>query len=726
MMRDKEDRYSSRSWWMARGAIVLLAALVFGNVLFGDLLGFDDRFHIVQNSSVMGNSWGTLVDAWRGQYGNLYIPVAYTVWGVVVRVGQSASDGTFAAATMMLHGLSLVLHIGCGLIVLSLARKLGLGVWGAVVCAAVFCVHPVQVESVAWISEGRGLLAAALGLAAVRMFLECVGDSGAGRKWIWGAIGTGLGLLALMSKPSAAMIVGVAAVLMLLLQELGRGSGLGTSGWGRLQIWERLRLLGWLVPLGTASAAALIITSQLQPGGGLPDSTALWTRPLIAADALGFYVRTLLFPWGLTPDYGRTPAAVMRSGWVYAAWLVPVGAVMGMWVLVRRSSRHGDEVKRGQIWMAACTAIVVGTLLPVLGLVNFDHQAISTVADRYLYVGMLGAGLGIGCAAEALRRRWRWGTVIGAAVLIGAWGGLSVRQVGVWKSDLTLWTHGTEVQPGARAAWNNKGMALQVRGDVSGAEKSFRRAVEIEPRFSLARANLGWALLEQERDVEARPWLEGAVEITPKNARALSGLGLVELRAGRPALAVELLSKAIEVPNPHSVDAQTLANLGAGLLQIGEPERARVVLERAIKIEPTRGEAQHNLGLALRDLGRVEEAIAVWSKAIAAGSVGSATKNQLGDLLIKAGRTDEARQVFEGAVQHDGLNAYAMNNLGMLSVQAGNLPQAERWFARAVEAAPAMRTARDNLERARLLLKEQGPKPPATPPAGPGLPPTPP
>jgi Flp pilus assembly protein TadD len=688
---------------VARAVVVLVVALVFARVVGHEILAYDDRYHTVENPAFgggMGVGGGLGFESfavfWRGAYGNLYIPVAYNVWGAVIGGARALGGGMFDARA--LHGLSVVLHAGCGLLVLSILRRLGLGVVGALAGALVFVAHPLQVESVAWLSEARGLLAAVLAFGAVRVFLgradDCVALGTSDWLRVWGRVVGSAGLfgLALLSKPSVAPVFVVAGVLAVVW--LGRA-------------WKRVAVE--LVPWAALAVGDLVVTRMLQPGGGLPDGTAVWTRPLIVGDSLGFYVWKLVWPVGLAADYGRTPAVVMRGAGVWAMWLVPVAAcVTAVWVGKRIGNGAGVDWKK----TLACAAVFVLGCAPVLGLVEFDYQAISTVADRYMYLPMLGVAVWVGMMVGAIHGVGPKAVRIGGVIVLVVLGVMSWVQAGVWRDSVALWSHAVAVRPDARTAQNNLGDALLARGDLEGALRHFRRAMEIEPRFALARANVGWVLVEMGRDAEAREELARAVEMVPTMGRALAGLGLVELRAGRTEDAVAVLARAVE-QMPGDADVRT--NYGAALMERGDFAGAVREFGRAVEMRGGEGEgsnqARHNLGLAMMRSGDVDGAITVWREALrkglGGGAGGNVTRMVLADALLKRGDLAEARRLFEALLRVDAQSAYVLNNLGLIAVRMEDVDGAIEYFERAVRADPEMRVARENLANARAL-KERG------------------
>ena len=284
--------------------LILIAATVavFGQVGGHEFLSWDDNIHVTENPLLNPVRWGGVAELWQQPYWGLYIPLSYTFFaGEMAAAGSPPDPAVF-------HLVNLALHVGCVLLVFAILRRL-FGHDGAACCGALlFGLHPVQVESVAWISETRGVLCGVFSLVAVWLYLRYADVPGSRRsRIIHYALATAAFVLALLCKPAAVAVPLLIGVL---------DAGLLRRPWRQV-----LMCVGpWLVvALGWTA-----FTSQLQPGGSLPHDLPIWARPLVAGDALAFYLYKLAAPLQCGPDYGRTPRWVMDRWWVlYLAWLLP-------------------------------------------------------------------------------------------------------------------------------------------------------------------------------------------------------------------------------------------------------------------------------------------------------------------------------------------------------------------------------------------------------------------
>lgn len=586
---------------LAIAALWVLVLLTFGGVRAHEWLDYDDRFHVLENPHFRSLGIESLAGIWREQYGNLYIPVAYTFWGGLAWLvrGWTGAVDTGVLSPAAFQCVKLALHALNATLVFLILRTLGARVWGTLLGAAVFAFHPLQVESVAWISETRGLLAALFGLSAAWFYLRWSrGVAG----WLGYALALLLFALALLSKPSAITLpVMIGVIDVFVVRRSVRTAVVA------------------LAPFGLLAAAALWLTRALQPGTGAAEVGVLWwQRPLIAGDALAFYFGKFGWPLAMTPDYGRTPGFVLgqTGAWPSFAWLIPALAlvVVVYWAWREKWGGLGRVVLGG-------FGVFVGALLPVLGLVPFDHQEISTVADRYMYLAMLGPAI-IVAFAVAVTPRWGgearragWERVIGGMCVL-AIGLLAMRshdQVRHWRNDLTLWSHSLEVSPKSATTLTNLGYALANRGRNEEAIQLYKRSIDAGPNLALARINLAWSTMDVGRFSDAMELFDDAVQRAPQASRAWVGRGILFSRIGRHADALASFRKAAEV-NPNDSDAH--GNLALSLFEAGDLAAASKHFARSLELRPGFAPTWFNFGLMLEAQGKTEEARAAWERAL--------------------------------------------------------------------------------------------------------------
>jgi Flp pilus assembly protein TadD len=375
--------------------------------------------------------------------------------------------------------------------------------------------------------------------------------------------------------------------------------------------------------------------------------------------------------------------------WPWLALLLAAAATLAIVLLARRSR---IVLFAAAVWLLA--------LLPVLGLSTFHHQAISTVADRYAYLAMLGPAVLL--AAWLARRRGRVAWISGgAAIAACAW--LSFAQVPHWRSDETLWRHACEVNPMSPVARNNLGREYQRQGRIADAAPHLERAAELDPRSADILVNLGEVRSAQGRGVEAAALYRRAIELAPGNVRPRIDLGIELAQAGRDAEAAAMLESALAL---EPEQAEALTNLAVLDLRAGRLESAAARLEQVLAVRPHHMVAVHNLGLVRAAQLRWAEAAEHWGLAIGLGVRTLEIYLRRGDAFIRAGMLDEAEHSYLECTSTHPKAYEPHNNLGLLYIRRGRVEEAVRAFERASALAPEASEPRENLAAARRLLED--------------------
>ena len=355
-------------WLLA--AVVLLA---FSPVITAEFVKWDDPHNTFDNPRISSPSPGNVLYFWSHAYKDLYIPVTYTVWAVISVAARTQTPDALGATLnpYLFHAANLLVHVAGSILVYQILRLLFRFAVPAALGAALFGLHPTQVESVAWVSGLKDVLAGCLALAALYLYFRHATE----QRWQPYALATLCFILAMLSKPSAVTVPLLAALLdYLLLRRPIRRVLLSAGPWLLLAI------------------PVIIIGKLAQPAMRLEFVPPLYARPLVALDALGFYLYKLVAPLHLAIDYGRSPRWLWSSPQLFWTWTVPV-AVTATLLLLR---------KRFPIALVAAAAFALA-LLPTLGLVPFDFQAYSTTADHYLYLAMLAPALLLAAALGRAR-----------------------------------------------------------------------------------------------------------------------------------------------------------------------------------------------------------------------------------------------------------------------------------------------------------------------------------
>ncbi len=650
---------------------VLLFAFVLGVFLpaiENDFIGYDDPDYLVSNAPVTGGlSWENLKWAFSSAEAANWHPLTW--------LSHQVDCELFGLRPWGHHLSSILLHSANALLLfLFLVRATGV-VSASFVIAALFGVHPLRVESVAWIAERKDVL------CGFFFFLALIAYSGYAKRSIafsgvvdqpsaidvelpepphrtpgWHRSRTAAYLLALfffalalMSKP---MAVSLPCVLLLL------------DFWpfSRLQFATRELSLRRLAPLVVEKLPFLVlailgcaITFSVQRQGGalvagLPTMSRI-DNPFIAYSR---YLEKLCWPMNLAPFYPPVPH-----------W--PVVAVAGSLVLLAGLTVAAWMLRRAQPWILAGWLWFLGTLLPVIGLVPAGEQS---MADRYTYLPSIGVLLAVVSAfATVFHRpqiRFLLPGIATAAALF--YTGLTWQQIGYWRDTETLFRHAIAVTKNNYLAYNNLGTALDQQGRLDEAVKHFEAALRIRPAYAQAHNNLGVALDKQ----------------------------------GRGDLALDHYLEALHL-NPNYAEAHN--NLATVLEKQGRIEDATRHYRLALMLRPGFAAAHHNLGVALGHQGHVDEAVQELRAALRLQPDYLEAHNDLGVLFEKQGRLDEAIAEYAQVLRLKPEFARGHFNLGVALVRKGQLNEAAAQFQQALRLDPEYRTARSNLN-AILELKK--------------------
>ena len=558
-------------------AVALVTAAAFSSSLSHDFVTWDDNLHVYENPWLSPVSGAHLAHFWRHSYSDLYIPVSYMLFSALAwiaalsRPDASVTDTGALFDPRLFHAADLAIHIASSLIVLAILRRLVRNDFASAAGALLFAIHPLQVESVAWVAESRGVLAGFFCVAAAWIYVSRARETGLLGAGAWTGM-IALSLLAVLSKPSAAM-------LPVLLFALAAGLRLRPA---------RLALID-LAPLLAVCAPIVWLTRDVQHPAWFC-VVPLAERPVIALDALAFYLGKLVLPVDLIPDYSRTPDVVLRHWWGYATWLLPMCALNGA-IAVRRRAPY----------LLAALAIFAAALLPVLGLVPFGYQAFSTVADRYAYLALLGPAVAAAFALESISSR---PVRIAAGLVLVCLFALTMLQTAHWANSRTLYAYSISVNPGTQPIQYNAGELL-LRSDPAAAEPYFRAAIRANPLLPNAHINLGHVLDATGRPQEALREYIAASRLDPRDPSIAYDIGNTLMDMRRPADALVAYGDAIRLKPSHT---GALNNAGDADLALGRYDDAAAMFRRAAQVRPGEPGFHLNAGLALMKAGKTAEA----------------------------------------------------------------------------------------------------------------------
>jgi protein O-mannosyl-transferase len=611
-------------WWLDLGICLLLLALtlaVYSQVRSYEFVNYDDPQYVGENVHVRA---GLTVDgvAWALQSFDA------ANWFPLTWLSHMTDSQFFGMDSGWHHLTNVWLHALNALLLFAVLRRMTGARWPSALVAFLFALHPLHVESVAWIAERKDVLSAFFCFLTLWFYAGYVKRPGVAR-YLAVVAAFGLGL---MSKP---MLVTLPFVLLLLdVWPLQRASWPWNWPSARTLLFEKLPLFAM-----AAGDSALTFLAQRQGGAvaplaGIPLAFRL-ENGLVSYLA---YIRDMFWPAGLAVLYPY-PRTLPIAEVALAAL-----ALAGISILVARQLRARPYLAIGWCWY-------LGTLAPVIGLVQVGTQA---RADRYTYLPMVGLFVMLAWgAAELVQRLPRARNAVVAAAVLACAACLTVTwfQIQYWASSETLLRHTLEVTSDNFITHHNLADYYLQHDRTDEARREDAEAVRISPLYLEARLNLALALSRMGKPVEAETEYRKALELHPEGKLLYvghSGLGAVLATQHRTAEALPELQLAAHL-KPDS--AESHYNLGVALLELGRNQEAVSELASAVRLAPDDSEARQRLAMALAAQGKQNDAVSEFT-AVAQQRPGDAViQYDLAIALAQAGRLDEAIQHFSEALR---------------------------------------------------------------------------
>jgi protein O-mannosyl-transferase len=571
--------------------LMLMAATVavYEPVRHHDFVDFDDAKYVFENPEVRGGlTLAGVTWAFTTSHESNWHPLTWLSHMLDVELfGLNAGSH---------HLVNLLLHAANTVLLFVVLRSMTGALWRSALVAALFGLHPVHVESVAWVSERKDVLSTLFWMLTLMAYVRYFRRPTAHR---YALIALSL-TLGLMAKP---MLVTLPFVLLLLdVWPLGRlpmarsasagETGLdAASGPGSLRS-EALRLVWEKVPLFALSAASAIVTFAVQQHGGAVtriDRLPLWARVVNAFRSYARYLDKTLWPSDLAIFYPYTRVFFISDLVIAALTLV------GISLLVWSEARRRPYLLVGWLWY-------VGTLVPVIGLVQVGSQS---MADRYTYIPVIGIFLMVAWGVPDLVARWpSMRPILAAAAGVMLVGCMLATwfQVQHWHNTVTLFEHASRVTRDNYLAHHNLGVALGRQGRLDESARHLREAVRIQPYHPQMHTRFALVLARQGKIDESIAEFREALRISPDDVDAYIGLGAALTRGGEIDEGIAQLRAALRI-KPDSAEAHNV--LGVALAEQGKTEEAIAHFWEALRIRPGYAEADRNL---LKALARKEGA----------------------------------------------------------------------------------------------------------------------
>ena len=649
---------------------VLLSAATlatFWPVVRCDFVNLDDSTYVVENPAVQaGFTWKSVAWAFTTDCAANWHPLTWLSHMLDVQLFGLNPGGH--------HLTSLLLHAANTLLLFFLLKQMTAAPWRSAFVAALFALHPLHVESVAWISERKDVLSTFFLLLALLTYARYVKGSATGGQFktrqpksqtgepaaavrsrksgvrdpesgvpssgfgskgracrLWYLAALFFFALGLMSKP---MLVTLPFLLLLLdywpLQRLE----LKTPN---LKFKTLLSLLVEKLPFFALAAVSCLVTFAAQKNIGAVAGLgyfSLSTRVLNALASYALYLRKMIWPADLAVFYPHSSAGLPELA---AESLV---VLAGLSVLAFINFRKRPWLVVGWLWY-------LGALVPVIGIVQVGLQA---RADRYTYIPLIGIFIGITWGVADLTMAWpRRKIALAAAALmvVGACGGLASFQVRQWKNSETLFHHALAATTDNMIAHNQMGIALAAQGKNDEAAIHFAEAVRIQPHYLLALGNLGLSLVRQGKPEEGMGYFRAALAINPRNAKVHFNLGLALAIEGKFKEAASEFEAACQL-DPGSVNFRIV--LAEALAKLGKTNEAAGYFQEALKLQPNHAQAHWRYGMLLASTGKLKEALDHLRKAVRL-QPSVPIYLDLASVLTRAGQSDAAVTQYREALR---------------------------------------------------------------------------
>jgi protein O-mannosyl-transferase len=643
-----EPKWIQNRPWLPVFLIMVITLLVYGQAASFDFTNWDDDEYVTQNLLIQTWDAHHLKQIWSEFYYLMYIPLTLMSYALEYHLaGENA---------MVFHLTNVALHTFNALWVYLLIKRLVPNVYLALLGALIFVLHPLRVESVAWISERKDVLYTFFLLAGVYAWL------------LWRQKGSGFAytlalicmILSGLSKATAVLML----PYILLLDYLLSDRLMLSKVWDKLPFLLIALFFGWLQMKGISGAVA----EQKDVTG-----YSGWEHLIILMYSYVLYIWKLLIPFPLSAYY-PLPDKV-KAGLHIGYYLSPLVIGGLVWWLYRAFRKQQKSIVFGCLWFSA------GVFL----FLKLRPGGFFIAGDRYTYSAAIGISLAFAVLMQEMQKRkvfqaQHWNKAIWALLLVYAL--LSFRQMGIWRNSVTLFQDIIRQYPDFYMAYVNLGSAHEKEKRYEAALTAYTKALQLNAANDQAWYNTGNVLLALNRPGDALEPMKRALEVNPTFTKAWNNLGSVWFKLGQYDSAVSCYRQALSL-EPTYLSAT--GNLGQALLRQGNGVDALQTLERALSIQP--GEMVYLLqaGEAAGMLGDSIKEEQYYLKALALHPDKPETYMALGGLYARVGRNAEAIQMCDRAIARFPGYADAKFNKGVILYQLGNQADAFQWFRQAAD-----------------------------------------
>jgi protein O-mannosyl-transferase len=600
------------AWWQREWStyvlLLVLTLAVYSQVWRFEFVNFDDPAYVTQNNHVRaGLTWDGVVWAAKSLEAANWLPLTW--------LSHMTDVQLFGLRPGWHHWTNVLLHAGATLLLYAALKRMTGARWRSAFVAFLFALHPLHVESVAWVAERKDVLSGFFWCLTLWCYARYAERPSLKRYWpVLAAF-----CLGLMSKP---MIVTLPLVLLLLdVWPLRRANRLSV-------LWEKVPMLVLAAGESVVTVVAQSRANAVRSLSALP----LGQRIENALVAYVTYIARMFWPVRLAAFY---PYSHELAAWRVMGALLVLAAICV--VVIRRRARE-PYLAVGWFWY-------LGTLAPVIGIIQVGGQS---SADRYTYVPMIGLGIMLAWGVSELRKLPPRVMAIGAAAVCTACVALTWQQASYWANSGTLFRHAIEVTEGNYIAHNNLADYYLIHRQNEAARVQVNAALELRPAYPEARVNLATVLSRLGKMSDAEREYRVALSFQPSNVEAHAGLGVVLATQGRMGDALNEFERVV-ILRPGYADGRY--SLGRVLASMGHTDEAMAEFREAVRLRPDHAEAHHSLGVVLASRGRLTEAIGEFTAEARLKPDDANVHSNLGIVLASVGRYDDAIAQFTQALK---------------------------------------------------------------------------
>ena len=630
--------------------LAIATIVAFEQVRLNDFVGYDDPFYVTENSNVNNPERQSILWA--------LTTTEVANWHPVTWLSHMLDCRLFGLEPAWHHIISLALHIANTLLLFLVLKHMTSSVWPSVFVAAAFALHPLHVESVAWIAERKDVLSGFFWMLTLAGYLRYAQKPVLSRYFpVFFAFAFGL-----MAKP---MLVTLPFVLLLLdYWPLGRFRRIRENSDPtqpdfrtentKYPKCSTLRLIAEKVPLFGLALISSIITYTVQQTAGamnLLENFSVKLRIENAAVAYVRYIGKIFYPRSLAVLYPHPLDSL--PAWQPIIALAILVVISGFVIFL---ARRGRFLLVGWLWY-------LGTLLPVIGMVQVGNQA---MADRYTYLSSIGIFIIVAWAAAKLMKKYRFSKIVFAVSFAAILVILVVctrAQVKYWKNSLTLYEHALAVTKNNYIMHNNYAKVLVENGQDAEAVNHFKSALEINPRYFRAHNGLGNIYLKQGEIDAAFDHFKEALQISPDYYKALNNMGIVLKEQGKTELAVEKWKQALKVKPDY---ANAHHSLGLFMAETGKHDEAVEHFKAAVSSRPDWPEAHYNLASLYYQQGRPDLCVKECAEALIIKPDYLIARTTMAYTLAETGQVARAIEHYYTALGFEPNHLFTLRNLAWI------------------------------------------------------------